>query len=113
MTSTIFCQHNTTEQIHLKLNELIASTIGDMQQHQAMADTNGKGSITYLNTADVFCEHGQCQRSLPTEPQIPVLYNVDHYTWAGSVAINSWLLHTIGVEQGKARTEFTTPPQLP
>ena len=113
MTSTIFCQHNTTEQIHLKLNELIASTIGDMQQHQAMADTNGKGSITYLNTADVFCEHGQCQRSLPTEPKIPVLYNVDHYTWAGSVAINSWLLHTIGVEQGKARTEFTTPPQLP
>lgn len=113
ITSTVFCQHNTTDQIHLELNELISSTIKDMQQSNAMADTSGKGSITYLNNANVFCKQNRCQRTLPTEPHIPVLYDREHYSWAGSVAINSWLLKTIGVEQGKVRTEFTTPPQIP
>lgn len=110
MYGTIFCRRNTLAQIHPPTNEVITSTIAEIQEE--MKAKGQKVTIHYLNAANALCENEVCKLYIDEKYQFPVLYNNNHFSWAGSVPINTMLLKTIGVEQGKVRTDFSTIPDF-
>ena len=111
LTSSFFCK---TEQflprVHFPINDVVTATVRQMQANKVMVDANGKGSIHIIDPSEVVCDQEKCQQFL--QESMPVLYDETHFSWAGSIAVNSLILRTIGVEQGRVRTEFSTPPLI-
>ena len=112
MTNTVFCHPRSADELQISINEVLKETVLKMQASKAMVDTNGKGSIRVFDPTASYCTNGQCLTNLPEAPYFPILYDRGHLSWASSIAINNKLLNFIGVDQGKVRTEFATPPQL-
>lgn len=60
--------------------------------------------MSYLDPNDAICTDGKCE--VLVGKYIPVFQDGLHYSWAGSIKVVSYLLFSIGVEQGRVRTEF-------
>ena len=113
MRNSFFCKLSDpyTPSANFTINKVIVDTVKQMQADRVMVDANGKGSIHYIDPNQEICDQYKCKKFV--NGVFPILGDDNHFSWAGSIAINSLILRTIGVEQGKVRTEFTTPPQIP
>ena len=111
LTSSFFCKtEHFLPRVHFPINDVVIATVRQMQADKVMVDDNGKGSISIINPSEVVCDQEKCQQFL--QESMPMLYDETHFSWAGSIAVNSLILRTIGVEQGRVRTEFRTPPLI-
>lgn len=113
MLNSFFCKlsDSYTPSANFPINQVIIDTVKQMQEDRVMVDANGKGSIHYIDPSQDICDQDKCQKFI--NGFLPILSDDNHFSWAGSIAVNSMILKTIGVEQGRVRTEFNTPPQIP
>ena len=113
MRNSFFCKLSDpyTTSANYPINQVIIDTVKQMQADKVMVDANGNGSIHYIDPNQEICDQDKCKKFV--NGVFPILGDDNHLSWAGSIAVNSLILRTIGVEQGKVRTEFTTPPQIP
>ena len=113
MLNSFFCKLSDAyaPTANFPINQVIIDTVKQMQADKVMVDANGNGSIHYIDPSKDICDQDKCQRFV--NGLLPILSDDNHFSWAGSIAVNSMILKTIGVEQGRVRTEFNTPPQIP
>ncbi len=113
MLNSFFCKLSDAyaPTANFPINQVIIDTVKQMQADRVMVDANGNGSIHYIDPSKEICDQDKCQRFV--NGLLPILSDDNHFSWAGSIAVNSMILKTIGVEQGRVRTEFNTPPQIP
>lgn len=102
------CQEQREPSEKVPLNTVLEETVKQLQASNAIVDENGKGSITYIDPSAVYCDEDSCLIS--TTDNLPIFSDADHFSWAGSIPINNYMLDIMGIEKGKQRTSFIDNP---
>ena len=110
LTSTIACRDLSKASAQIRINETLKAVVKQLQESRAIVDANGKGSITYIDPSPAYCDETSC--SITTTEGLPMFYDDGHFTWAGSVGVNSLILDAMGIDQGRRRSGFIGKPPL-
>lgn len=82
----------------------LSAPLHDIELNALLEKVVVDNSAKYLDPNAAICTDGVCE--LITGRYIPVFQDGLHYSWGGSIKVNSYILSRIGVAQGKVRTDF-------
>ncbi len=102
------CQEQREPSEKVPLNKVLEDTVKQLQANNAIIDESGKGSITYIDPSVVYCDEDSCL--VLTTDNLPIFSDADHFSWAGSIPVNNYILDIMGVDLGKQRTSFINNP---
>ena len=84
------------------VNEGLKSIIESLPENQNKSDENK--AITYIDPNEAVCIDGKCEVLIGNS--VRVFSDDNHFSWAGSIKVMSYILNRIGVGQGRVRTSF-------